>query len=200
VWFRFTGNPPAQKLEMIMRKVTKSLQNRPDSGRLVIKTDVYSTGLIRETDGAYLAVSDEAVIETALQILAQQVSKGSVMSSPTAVKNYLRLRFSDLQHEVVFILYLDRRHRLIDCEELFRGTIDGASVHPREVVKSALRHNAAALVMVHNHPSNCAEPSRADELITQRVKAALLLVDIQLIDHIVACGSGAISMAERGLI
>jgi DNA repair protein RadC len=107
---------------------------------------------------------------------------------------------ADLQYEVFCLLYLDKRHRLIACDEMFRGTIDGASVHPREVVKNALRHNAAAIVLCHNHPSGVAEPSHADELITQRLKSALELVDIRVIDHVIVSAGDAISFAERGLI
>jgi DNA repair protein RadC len=197
---RFTGNPPASKLETVMRSVIKSLRIKPDGGHLNAKIDRYTTGLVRETAGSYVPVSDEVVIDTALNLLAQRVAKGSLMSSPNAVKNYLRLRFADLQHEVFCVLFLDKRHRLITFEELFRGTIDGASVHPREVVKTALRHNAAAVVLAHNHPSNCAEPSHADELITQRLKSALDLVDIRVIDHLLVCAGEAVSFAERGLI
>jgi DNA repair protein RadC len=95
---------------------------------------------------------------------------------------------------------LDKRHRLIACEDLFRGTIDGASVHPREVVKAALRHNAAAVLCAHNHPSQNPEPSQADELITSRLKLALEIVDIRLLDHLVVSAGGCVSMAERGLL
>ncbi len=93
---------------------------------------------------------------------------------------------------------MDKRNRLIDCQELFRGTIDGASVHPREIVKEALQRNSAACILVHNHPSGVAEPSQADELITQRVKEALALVDIRVLDHLIVAGAEVISMAERG--
>jgi DNA repair protein RadC len=135
-----------------MRSVIKSLRIKPDGGHMDTKIDMFTTGLVRETAGSYVPVSDEVVIDTALKLLAQRVVKGSLMSSPNAVKNYLRLRFADLQYEVFCVLFLDKRHRLIACEELFRGTIDGAGVHAREVVKTALRYNAAAVVLSHNHP------------------------------------------------
>ena len=183
-----------------MRSVIKSLKNRPDSGHMEAKIEAFSTDLKRETDGAYLAVSDEFVISTALKLLAQRVAKGSLLSSPNAVKNYLRLRFADLQHEVFCLLYVDKRNRLIACEDLFRGTIDGATVHPREVVKAALRHNAAGVLIAHNHPSGVAEPSQADELITRRLKTALDYVDIRVIDHLVVSAGEAVSMAERGTL
>ena len=183
-----------------MRSVIKSLKNGPDSGHMEAKIEAFSTGLMRETDGAYLAVSDDIVISTALKLLAQRVAKGSLLSSPNAVKNYLRLRFADLQHEVFCLLYVDNRNRLIACEDLFRGTIDGATVHPREVVKAALRHNAAGVLIAHNHPSGVAEPSQADELITRRLKTALDYVDIRVIDHLVVSAGEAVSMAERGIL
>jgi DNA repair protein RadC len=181
-----------------MRNVAKSLRMKPDSGRLDAKSDLYTTGLAREIAGSYVPVSDEVVIGTALELLARRITKGPLLSSPNAVKNYLRLRFADLQHEVFYLMFLDKRHRLIACEEMFRGTIDGASVHPREVVKTALRHNSAAVILCHNHPSNCAEPSHADELITLRLKSALDLVDIRVIDHLIVGASDVISLAERG--
>ena len=106
----------------------------------------------------------------------------------------------DLEHEVFCCLYLDKRHRLIQFQELFRGTIDGASVHPREIVKLALQRNSAAVIIAHNHPSGVAEPSQADEMITQRVKEALALVDIRLLDHIIIGDGTSVSLAERGVL
>jgi len=103
-------------------------------------------------------------------------------------------------YETFTLIYVDNRHRMIACEDLFRGTIDGASVHPREVVKEALRHNSAAVILAHNHPSGVAEPSQSDELITQRVKEALALVDIRLLDHIIVGDGVSVSLAERGLL
>jgi DNA repair protein RadC len=110
------------------------------------------------------------------------------------------MRFAGLEHEVFCCLYLDNRNRVIACEELFRGTIDGASVHPRAVVKRALIHNAAAIILAHNHPSGVAEPSQADELITRRLKQALALVDIRVLDHLIVADAVVESMAERGLL
>jgi DNA repair protein RadC len=183
-----------------MRAVMKHLRIKPDNGDLTAKVDTFTTNFVRESAGSYLPVSDEFVIETALRILAQRVARGSLLSSPNAVKSYLRLRLADLQYEVFCLLYLDKRHRLIAYDEMFRGTIDAASVHPREVVKSALRHNAAAIILCHNHPSGVAEPSNADELITQRLKSALELVDIRVIDHVIVSAGDAISFAESGLL
>ena len=110
------------------------------------------------------------------------------------------MRLRDLPHEVFCCVYLDSRHRFLGFEELFRGTIDGASVHPREVVKRALSRNAAAIILAHNHPSGIPEPSQADEFITRRLKDALGLVDIRLLDHLIVGDSGCESLAERGLL
>ena len=122
------------------------------------------------------------------------------MGSPRVVQEFLALKLGALEHEMFAVMLLDTRHRLIEYVELFRGTIDEASVHPREVVKLALARNAAALVLAHPHPSGSAEPSRADELITQRLKEALALVDIRVLDHIIVAGGATTSFAERGLL
>jgi len=110
------------------------------------------------------------------------------------------VRFGGIEHEVFACLYLDNRNRVTACKELFRGTIDGSSVHPREVVKEALAHNAAAVILVHNHPSGVAEPSQADELITRRLKQSLSLVDIRVLDHLIVGDATVESFAERGLL
>ncbi len=123
-----------------------------------------------------------------------------VDGKPRATGEFLRAKLRDLEHEVFCCLYLDNRHRLIQFEELFRGTIDGASVHPREVVKQALQRNCAAVIIAHNHPSGIAEPSLADERITARIRDALALVDIRLLDHIIVGDGASVSLAERGLL
>jgi len=125
---------------------------------------------------------------------------GPVSGKPRATCDFLSAKLRDLEHEVFCCLYLDKRHRLIEYEELFRGTIDGASVHPREIVKLALQRNSAAVIVAHNHPSGVAEPSQADELVTQRLKEALGLVDIRLLDHIIVGDGASVSFAERGLL
>jgi DNA repair protein RadC len=141
-----------------------------------------------------------AAVEIARRQLTETLRSGPSLSSPRATRDFLVARLRDLEHEVFCCLYLDNRHRLIHFEELFRGTIDGASVHPREVVKQALQWNSAAVIVAHNHPSGIAEPSQADELITQRVKQALALVDIRLLDHIIVGDGTSVSLAERGLV
>ncbi|MGP0055583.1 MAG: RadC family protein [Steroidobacteraceae bacterium] len=142
----------------------------------------------------------QAAAEISRRQLAELARAGPSMASPRATGEFLRAKLRDLEHEVFCCLYLDNRHRLIQFEELFRGTIDGASVHPREIVKLALQRNCAAVIVAHNHPSGVAEPSRADELITQRVKEALALVDIRLLDHIIVGDGASVSLAERGLL
>jgi DNA repair protein RadC len=144
--------------------------------------------------------SFEEILAGARQGMARRVRRGTVMDSPRAVRDYLSIKLGTLEHETFAVLLLDSRHRLIDYVELFRGTIDGASVHPREVVKLALSRNAAAVVLAHPHPSGVAEPSQADELITRRLHDALGLVDIRVIDHVIVAGGETISFAERGLI
>jgi DNA repair protein RadC len=141
-----------------------------------------------------------AALELARRQLSESLRLGPCIASPQATRDFLMAQLCDRGHEVFCCLYLDNRHRLIHFEELFRGTIDGASVHPREVVKQALQYNAAAVIVAHNHPSGVAEPSQADELVTRRIREALLLVDIRLIDHIIIGDSASVSLAERGLI
>jgi DNA repair protein RadC len=122
------------------------------------------------------------------------------MSSPHVVRDYLRTKIAELEHEVFVALLLDSQNRLIEYIELFRGTLAQTSVYPREVVKVALSRNAAAMILAHNHPSGVAEPSRADELLTQSLKQALALVDVRVLDHFVVAGADTVSFAERGLL
>jgi DNA repair protein RadC len=142
----------------------------------------------------------QAVVEMARRALAEQIQDRDAMSSPQAVRDYLRLSLSARPHEVFVAMFLDAQNRLLGCEELFRGTLTQTSVYPREVVKTALRYNAAGVIFAHNHPSGVAEPSRADELLTQTLKQALSLVEIKTLDHFIVAGSKTISFAERGLL
>ncbi len=142
----------------------------------------------------------QAVLEMARRHLAEALPERDALTDPAATRRYLKARLRDLHHEVFACLFLDNRHRVIGFEELFRGTIDGASVYPREVVKAALKHNAAALILAHNHPSGVAEPSSADERITRRLRDALALVDIRVLDHLIIGDGEATSFAERGLL
>jgi DNA repair protein RadC len=140
------------------------------------------------------------IIAAARRAMTRRVRRGMPMDSPRAVREFLTMKLGTLEHETFAVLLLDTRHRLIDYVELFRGTIDKASVHPREVVKLALARNAAAVVLAHPHPSGAAEASQADELITRRLKEALALVDVRLLDHIIVAGGEAISFSESGLL
>lgn len=142
----------------------------------------------------------QAGMELTRRHYQQLMTIGTALSNPRATREYVRMRLRDLRHEVFCCIYLDNRNRVIGFEELFRGTIDGASVHPREVVKEALARNAAAVILCHNHPSGIAEPSQADELITRRLKEALALVDIRVLDHLVVGDESCESFAERGLL
>jgi DNA repair protein RadC len=151
-------------------------------------------------DGTLRPATDEEILDAARGILAARVRRGRPLTSPRHTREYLRLSLASLEHEVFAILFLDNRHRVIEFAPLFRGTVDGASVHPREVVKEALARNAAAVILAHNHPSGIAEPSQADELITARLRDALALVDVRVLDHFVVTGDAIISFAERGLL
>lgn len=142
----------------------------------------------------------QAVLEMARRHLGETLQRGHPLTDPAASRGYLISRLRDLQREVFCCLYLDNRHRVIAFEELFYGTLDGASVHPREVLRQAMAHNAAALIFAHNHPSGVAEPSDADRRLTQRLKDALALVDIRVLDHFVVGDGEAVSFAERGLL
>jgi DNA repair protein RadC len=142
----------------------------------------------------------QAVLELARRHLGEGLRRGDTLGNPSDTKRYLNARLCDYAYEVFACLFLDTRHRLISYEELFRGTIDGASVHPREVVRRALQHNAAAVVLAHNHPSGVAEPSDADRRITRRLQDALGLVDIRVLDHLVVGDQVTVSFAERGWI
>ncbi len=142
----------------------------------------------------------QAALELARRHYRETLKTGSALDSPEIARSFLLAQLRDRPYEVFCCLYLDSRHRLIAFEELFRGTIDGASVHPREVVKSALARNAAAVILAHNHPSGVAEPSQADELITQRLRDALSLVDVRVLDHLIVGDGRCMSFAERGLL
>jgi len=140
----------------------------------------------------------QAAAELGRRQLGEGLQRGAPLTDPEATRRFLVARLRDLPHEVFACLFLDNRHRVIGFEELFRGTLDGASVHPREVVKATLRLNAAALILAHNHPSGVAEPSDADRLITRRLREALGLVDVRVLDHFVVGDGYAVSFAERG--
>ena len=142
----------------------------------------------------------QAALEMARRHLGEDLKRSKPLADPATTRQYLKARLRDVPYEIFGCLYLDNRHRVIEFEELFRGTIDGASVHPREVVRQALRHNAAALIFAHNHPSGVAEPSDTDRRLTRKLQDALALVDIRVLDHFLVGDGEVASFAERGWI
>ncbi len=142
----------------------------------------------------------QAVLEMVRRYLRETLQRGDALRNPADTRNYLTAQLRDRPHEVFACLFLDTRHRVIAFDEVFRGTIDGASVHPREIVKLALAHNAAALIFAHNHPSGIAEPSQADLRLTRRLREALQLVDIRVLDHLIIGDGAVLSFAEQGLL
>jgi DNA repair protein RadC len=198
----------AELLAILLRNGTRG-HTAVDLARDVLKNfrslrTMLSANRARFCAQAGLGPARYAELQAALELSRRQLTEtlrfGPSLESPRATQEFLAAHLQDREHEVFCCLYLDNRHRLIHFEELFRGTIDGASVHPREVVKQALAHNAAAVIVAHNHPSGIAEPSQADQLITRRVKEALSMVDIRLIDHIIVGDGVSISLAECGLL
>ena len=182
------------------RSSARNFNVRLHTGAVTAGAPRFSTGFQVVVTGAEVAVSDDEVVAAALRILSSRIVRSEALANPRVTREYLAMRFAGLEHEVFTCMYLDNRNRVLACEELFRGTIDGASVHPREVIKRALAHNAAAVILAHNHPSGVAEPSQADEFITRRLKQALALVDIRVLDHFVVGDAVVESFAERGLL
>ena len=150
--------------------------------------------MVRDAQGRYLLATADQILEAARQAIEYKMQRGASFSSPVAVKEYLSAKLADFEHEVFAVLFLDTQHRLIEYGELFRG------MYPRELVKEALRLNAAAVIVSHNHPSGNPDPSGADKVLTQRLREALALVDVRTLDHIIVAGGSTISFAERGLI
>lgn len=141
-----------------------------------------------------------AVLELSRRSLAEELGARNALTSPQSVRDYLRLALGGREHEVFVALFLDAQHRVLAAEELFRGTLTQTSVYPREIVKAALKANAAAVIFAHNHPSGVAEPSQADELLTRQLKEALAMVDVRVLDHFIVAGRATLSFAERGLL
>jgi len=156
--------------------------------------------LVGPTDKHAIHPRIGAARELMQRALKEELRTRSALCSPGAVRDYLRLLLAGKEHEVFVAVFLDAQHRVIDVEELFRGTLNQTSVYPREVVKASLRWNAAAVIFAHNHPSGVAEPSQADELLTRALKEALALVDVKVLDHFIIAGNASLSFAERGLL
>lgn len=159
--------------------------------------------LIEDSNGCYRPATSAEVLAHAEKVLYKGLSKGAAITQPQQVKDFLSIKLGDLEHEVFAVMFLDCRHRLIHYGHMFRGTIDGASVYPREVVKEALSHNAAAAIIAHNHPSGSTTPSRMDENITKRLADAFALMDIRLLDHVIIGRGGEeapFSFAENRML
>jgi len=155
---------------------------------------------VHDAEGTYRTARAQEVLNAALELVDRLFEPGVELSAPRAAREYLALHLGPLEHEVFGALFLDAQNRLIEYRELFRGTATQTSVYPREIVKEALHCNAVAAILVHNHPSGNGEPSRADEYLTQTLKAALTLIDVRVLDHLVVAGTTLTSFAERGLL
>lgn len=155
---------------------------------------------VRSEVRRYRVASADEIIEAARVVAGQRMQRGQSFTDPHASSRFLRDKLAGLEREVFAAVFLDTRHRLIEYVELFQGTIDGAEVHPREVVRQALRCNAAAVILTHNHPSGTTDPSAADRAVTARLKQALALVDVRLLDHVIVGGQRSLSMAASGLV
>ena len=160
-------------------------------------------GITKDSKGTYKLTgktTEQDVLQAAEHILKSKLERQGSISNPTDATDFLRMRLGALLHEEFHVMWLDNRHRILDCQKLFTGTIDGASIHLRETVRAALNINAAACILSHNHPSGVAEPSAADRAITKEVMDALRLVGVRVLDHIVVGACEAVSMAGRGLM
>ncbi len=142
----------------------------------------------------------QATVELTRRALQEEMRSGDALNSPGAVRDYLRLLLGGRTQEVFMVIFLDAQHRVLASEEMFQGTLTQTSVYPREVVKRALHHNAAAVILAHNHPSGIAEPSQSDRLLTDALKQALALVDVRVLDHFIVAGTACLSFAERGMV
>ncbi len=152
-----------------------------------------------QKDGHYALANESDVIFEATAIYNQYFSKGTTISSPAESAEYLKLKLAHYEHEVFVCLFLDNQNQVISCDEMFHGTVDSASVYPREVIKATLMHNAASVVFAHNHPSGISDPSMADKAITAKLKLALELIDVRVLDHIII-GESTYSFAESGIL
>lgn len=180
-----------------MDAITKTRKSRQ------MKADTHQTACVVQTEDLppYGAEIEDGVIRKALDILASRIRKAeSFLNSPGAVRDFLRIKMTGLEHEVFSIVFLNAQHGVIAVEEMFRGTLAQTSVYPREVVKRVLHYNAAAVILAHNHPSGLAEPSQADKRLTDALRKSLELIDARVLDHFIVAGSDCISFAERGLL
>jgi DNA repair protein RadC len=175
----------------------------PSSGKSQTTTPIKLPYFVADQRGRYrarIALTEEQIIKAAVLLLNKHIERGAMLTSPDLVRAYLKTQLRDREHEVFVCLFLDSGHRVIEYEELFRGTIDGASVYPREVVKRCLQLNAAAVIFAHNHPSGTNEPSQADRQITDKLKAALEMIDVRVLDHFIIGDGEPHSFREHRLI
>jgi DNA repair protein RadC len=178
-----------------------SLDPHPDRHPVTIGQDARAPTLYVRESSEYVALTDDEVLNHARRLLELNVRPGrQVLQTPTATRDFLRFRLSRLDYEVFGCLYLDTRLALIEMEELFRGTLDEAAVYPREVVKAAIRHGARSVIVYHNHPSGVAEPSAADENITKRLRQALAVIEVTLLDHLIVGDLVVYSFSDHGLL
>lgn len=179
-----------------------STQNTNQQAERKIKTDAHQTACVESQEApAYNIEREENIIRDALNILAKRMRQAEAFfNSPSAVRDYLKLKMAELEFEAFNVIFLDAQHGVIAAEEMFRGTLTQTSVYPREVVKRALFHNAAAVIFAHNHPSGKCEPSQSDRMLTDALKQALSLVDVRSLDHFIIAGTDCMSFAERGLM
>jgi DNA repair protein RadC len=181
-------------------QMAQELLDRFDGIAGLLHTSADDLKQIKGLGGSAKRAQLVAVLELARRALAEQLREREVFGSPGAVKHYLQLHLGRRAHEVFAVMFLDSQNRLLALEELFRGTLTQTSVYPREVVLHALKHQAAAVVLAHNHPSGTVQPSKADEALTQTLKAALALIDVRVLDHVIVGPGQALSMAEQGLL
>jgi DNA repair protein RadC len=184
----------------VLTMADEVLQHFDGSVAGLLHADAQKLKVIKGLGGTAKRAELLAVLELARRAMAEKLKDRAVFGSPQAVKDYLQLHLAHHKHEVFAALFLDAQNRLIEMETLFRGTLTQTSVYPREVVVKALHHHAAAIVLAHNHPSGTVQPSRADEALTQALKAALALVDVRVLDHVIVAPGEALSMAEKGLV
>ena len=156
--------------------------------------------MVQDVQGNYVQADNDLVIAAAIGIAEKRVSGKKMYCSPDTVAEHFKILMANLEHEVFYVMYMDSQHMLIECEQMSRGTISSTAVYPREIAKSALKHNAAAIIVAHNHPSGSTEPSGADKVITGRIIEAMSLVDVRVLDHIIVGGHRTSSFAAMGLL
>jgi DNA repair protein RadC len=175
-----------------------ALHSARESRSKSLEPGIESPLYVRGRRCRYHPATADQIVEAARQVVDRRIQRGASFKDPSVSRGYFQGKLAGLEREVFAAAFLDTRHRLIEYAELFQGTVDGAEVHPREVVRLALVHNAAAVIVAHNHPSGDVEPSAADRAVTIRLKQALALVDVRLLDHVIVGGTQALAMAEKG--